>query len=231
MAQLSTCENDNTYAHYLVQGQMMNVEHLSALAWERVAPDISSTLQISTEWQNLLGLPLITEHMLQAKSRWQAKFDRARPSWDQYVKSNNVHLCQPAHNSQWAVDILRGALNVCPVDWGLSFKNLKMQTASSFIQSESMSGGNGELVGGKKASTMYHGEVLKSNNDSKAVLGNCTEGALAGRKKKGRSIHASHSLSLCFSHWQLVLNPHSHTQTEGSPYYLIWIKEQDNVYR
>lgn len=35
---------------------------------------------------------------------------------------------------------------------------------------------------------MHHGEALKSNNDGKAVLGNCTDRALAGEKKKAEAL-------------------------------------------
>lgn len=62
-----------------------------------------------------------------------------------------------------------------------------------------MSGGIREFVDGKKASNVHHGEALKSNNDSKAVLGNCTEGALARKEKKARSTHAFHTDTLSLS--------------------------------
>lgn len=67
-----------------------------------------------------------------------------------------------------------------------------------------MSGGNREFVDGKKASTVHHGEALKSNNDSKTVLGNCTDGALAEKKEKKKPealMHftLTHSLSLSLS--------------------------------
>lgn len=71
-----------------------------------------------------------------------------------------------------------GLLSACPVDCPS-----KCKTASSFIESKSTSGGNEVLADGKKASTMHHGEALKFNNDCKAVLGNCTDGALAGKEK------------------------------------------------
>lgn len=64
-----------------------------------------------------------------------------------------------------------------------------------------MSGSMQRLVsGGWKVFTMFHGEAVKSNNDSKAALGNFTE---LGGAKKERSAHAFHihtlslSLSVC----------------------------------
>lgn len=70
---------------------------------------------------------------------------------------------------------------------------------------------------------MHHGEALKSNNDSKAVLGNCTDRALAekGKKKEEALMHftlthslLSPSLSLCLFFFSLtvgVKSSFSHT--------------------
>lgn len=103
------CEKDQAKKQYLVQGQMLSVEHPSiALARERFAPDTGGTRQISTKRQNLLGPLFSSEHTLRAESQWQVNFDRARPSGDRNMKSNPIRLSRPAQNSA-----SYGGLRVC----------------------------------------------------------------------------------------------------------------------